>query len=305
MNRSIQLLAAAVAAASLLVAPARAQTTVFPNSNLETWVMRAGHEVPANWLTTEDLTGGGLGTNTVVKTTVAHDGSFAAQLQTQTIAGVTQFPGILILGNILNRSSTGLGGLPFTARPRNLQFYYQLTGPRAVADSATMLVLLTRRVSGTSAPVLIAGGSYDFSTPASNYTLVTVPLQYVSALAPDSVAMFFVSGTSTTVTVGTVLRIDDITFTGTATATRDAALSAALAITPNPSPDGRYQLSSTEPALLAAPLSVLDATGRVVRHEEVPPLATPRLLDLHDQPPGIYTVQLFTPQGVVVRRLLR
>ena len=304
MSLSLHLLAAAMVA-GLLVAPVRAQTTTFPNNTLETWVTRAGHEVPANWLTTEDLTGGGFSTNTVVKTTVAHGGSFAAQLQTQNIASVTQFPGILILGNAINRTSTGLGGLPFTARPRSLQFYYQLTGQRAVADSATMLVLLTRRVSGTSAPVVVAGGSYDFITPASNYTLVTVPLQYVSALAPDSVAMFFVSGTSTTVTVGTVLRIDDITFSGTATATRDPALSAALAITPNPSPDGRFQLSSIEPALLAAPLAVLDATGRVVRREEAPPLTTSRLLDLHDLPSGIYTVQLFTARGMVVRRLLR
>ena len=247
MNLSLRLLVAAAVTASLLVAPARAQTTAFPNSTLDTWVMRAGHEVPANWLTTEDLTGGGLGTNTVVKTTVAHDGAFAAQIQTQSIAGVTQFPGILILGNVLNRTSTGLGGLPFTARPRSLQFYYQLEGPRAVADSATMLVLLTRRASGTAAPVVIAGGSYDFSTPASSYTLVTVPLQYISALAPDTVAMFFVSGTSTTVTVGTVLRIDDITFTGTATATRDPALSAALAIAPTPAPTAAISSAAPNP----------------------------------------------------------
>ena len=305
MNLSLRLLAAAVVAASLLAAPARAQTTTFPNSTLDTWVMRTGYEAPANWLTTDDITGGGFSTNTVVKTPVAHGGPFAAQLQTQSIAGVTQFPGILVLGNSLNRTSTGLGGLPFTARPRSLQFYYQLTGPRAVADSAYMLVLLTRRASGSQAPLLIAAGRHNFIAPASSYTLVTVPMQYISPLAPDSVAMLFVSGSATVVTVGTVLRIDDITFTGTATATRDAALHAALAIAPNPSPDGRYQLSSTEPSLLAAPLSVLDATGRVVRHEEAPPLATARVIDLHDLPPGIYTVQLLTAQGLVVRKLLR
>ena len=56
---------------------------------------------------------------------------------------------------------------------------------------------------------------------------------------------------------------------------------------------------------MAAPLSVLDATGRVVHREAAPPLATARLLDLHDLPPGIYTVQLLTAQGLVVRKLLR
>ena len=107
------------------------------------------------------------------------------------------------------------------------------------------------------------------------------------------------------VNAGTILRIDDISFTGTATATRNPQLNAALSAAPNPSPDGRYLLQGLAPALLAAPLTVLDATGRVVRREEAPPLATSRLLDLHDLPSGMYTVQLFTARGMVVRRLLR
>jgi hypothetical protein len=67
-----------------------------------------------------------------------------------------------------------------------------------------------------------------------------VPLQYASALAPDSVSMVFFPGNTQQVTVGSVLRVDEIAFTGTAT--RDAALTVA----PNPSPDGRYQLSSPQ-----------------------------------------------------------
>ena len=292
------------AAAVLLAAPAPAQT--IPNGNLDTWATRNGVESPTNWLTTDDLLGGIFRTGTVVKTTVAHAGPFAAQLQTVGLPGVGAVPGILILGNSIRQSATLPGGLPFTARPRSLQFYYQLQGSKALADSAAMVVILTRRVNGTT--TLVAGGSYDFPALASSYTLVTVPLQYASALAPDSVSMVFFSGNTQIVTAGAVLRIDDIAFTGTATATRDAALAAQLSIAPNPSPDGRYRLSSPDPTLLAAPLAVLDATGRLVRHDDGsarPLFPDGRALDLSELPAGIYTVQLNTPRGLITRKLVR
>lgn len=286
----------------LLAGPAPAQT--IPNGSLDSWATRNGVESPTGWLTTDDLLGGFLRTGTVVKTTTAHGGTYAAQLQTVSLPGVGGVPGILVLGNAI-RGNTGIpGGVPFTARPRSLQFYYQLQGSRALADSAGMAVILSRRVNGTT--TIIAGGSYDFPALASSYTLATVPLQYVSNLTPDSVAMVFVSGNTQTVTAGAVLRIDDITFTGTAAATRDAALAAQLSIVPNPSPDGRYRLSSPDPALLAAPLTVLDATGRIVRRDEQPaPTRLPeRTLDLSALPAGVYTVQLDTPRGLITQRLV-
>ena len=300
----VALRAGLASAALLLAAPAPAQT--IPNGNLDTWATRNGVESPTNWLTTDDLLGGIFRTGTVVKTNVAHAGPFAAQLQTVGLPGVGAVPGILILGNSIRQSATLPGGLPFTARPRSLQFYYQLQGSKALADSAAMVVILTRRVNGTT--TLVAGGSYDFPALASSYTLVTVPLQYASALAPDSVSMVFFSGNTQIVTAGAVLRIDDIAFTGTATATRDAALAAQLSIAPNPSPDGRYRLSSPDPTLLAAPLAVLDATGRLVRHDDGsarPLFPDGRALDLSELPAGIYTVQLNTPRGLITRKLVR
>jgi hypothetical protein len=292
-----------LASAALLIAAAAPAQTI-PNGTLDSWATRNGVESPTNWLTTDDLLGGFLRTGTVVKTTTAHGGAYAAQLQTVSLPGVGAVPGILILGNSLRSSASLPGGLPFTARPRSLQFYYQLQGSQALADSAAMVVVLTRRISGTT--TVIAGGSYDFPALASSYTLVTVPLQYASGLAPDSVSMVFFSGNTQVVTAGAVLRIDDITFTGTATATRDAALAAQLRIAPNPSPDGRYLLSSADPALLAAPLTVLDATGRIVRHDESPaPARLPeRTLDLSELPAGIYTVQFDTPRGLITQRLV-
>ena len=301
--------AVAVGTCLLATGPARAQT--FPNSNLDTWATRTtsvstGVDAPTNWVTLDDLAAAELkqrlpfSTGTVTKAPTARTGPFAAQLQTQTFFG-DPIPGIILVGSSVNG---GMGGIPFTGRPAALQFYYQLSGPRAVADSAGVIVQLTRRVNRTQ--VIIARTFYFLPALAATYTLATVPLTYTSGMAPDSLFLGFSSGFAENITVGTVLRVDDITFTGTATATRDAALAASIGLAPNPSPDGRYTFSAAEPALLAAPLVVLDATGRVVRRETAPlrPVAT-RALDLSDLPAGVYTVQLFTPRGLVTRKLIR
>lgn len=311
MKTLLRTLLAAVVPALLALAPAHAQTTAFPNSTFETWAARSGVEAPTNWLTTDDIVqylfGQRVPTGTVTKSTTAHGGSFAAQLQTQLFLGQAQAPGELILGNSFHGGSSELpGGLPFTARPASLQFYYQLSGSNVANDSAGAFVQLLRRVNGRS--VVVAQGEQYYTVAKSAYTLATIPLQYFSPLAPDSVAMAFVSGTASTITVGTSLLVDDISFVGTATAARDASNALALSVAPNPSPDGRYRLSSTEPALLAAPLVVLDAAGREVRREAAlrPGQAlADRPLDLSDLPVGVYSVQLRAPGGTVTRKLVR
>ncbi|WP_310397019.1 T9SS type A sorting domain-containing protein [Hymenobacter sp.] len=308
MEIVLRFLLAAVAGTSLLGA---AQAQTFSNSTLDTWATRTtavstGVDAPTNWLTTDDLLAEEIGqrlpfsTGTVTKAPTARTGPFAAQLQTQSLGGEV-IPGILLLGASYNN---GNGGTPFTGRPANLQFYYQLSGARAVADSAAAVVQFTRRVGGAS--VVVAEALYFFPALATTYTLATVPLTYTSGLAPDSLFLAFVSGSVENSTAGTTLTVDDIAFTGTVTATRDAALAAAIGVAPNPSPDGRYTISAAEPTLLAASLVVLDATGRVVRREEAPPrAAATRALDLSGLPAGLYTVQLFTPRGVVTRKLSR
>ena len=303
------LLLAAAAGTGLLATAAQAQT--FPNSTLDTWAIRStavpsGVEAPANWQTTDDLIAPVApfplpsSTNTVTKTTTARGGAFAAQLQTTNYLGLVDLPGLLLLGADYNG---GDGGIPFTGRPANLQFYYRLSGPQAVADSAAVLVQLTRRVNG--AFTLVAEGRYFIPALAAAYTLGTVPLRYVSGLAPDSAFVIIGSGFADTITPGTRLLVDDLAFTGTATATRDAALNAAFTAAPNPSPDGRFVLQGLAPALLAAPLTVLDATGRVVRRELGAAPAAARSLDLSALPVGVYTVQLLTTDGLVTRKLVR
>ena len=304
------LIALLALAGGLLTTQAQAQTV--PNGGLDTWARRGAAEAPTGWLTTDDIAasqGLPIATNTVVKTAVARSGAFAAQLQTQTFPVLGPQPGVLILGTVLNINADFPGGIAFTGRPARLEFYHKLTGAQAVADSAVAQVQLTRRVGGVRR--VVAGATYLFRATSASYSLVSVPLTYLLGVQPDSARIIFASGVADNLNVGTVLTIDDVAFAGTTTATRDAALNAALAVTPNPSPDGRYRLwASPEaaPGLLAAPLTVRDATGRVVLREAAPAPTTAaagRALDLSGLPEGIYTLQLFAPGGLVTRKLVR
>ncbi len=302
------LLSVLALASGLLAREAQAQA--IPNGDLNTWAQRGVSEAPVGWLITDDIAadqGFPIATNTVVKTAQARSGAFAAQLQTQSLALVGDVPGILTLGTVLNRNAPAPGGVAFTARAARLEFYYKLTGAQALADSAVVQMELTRSVGGVR--TLVAEGRFLFRVAATAYTRVALPLTYSSGLVPDSARVQFVSGIADVIHAGTVLTIDDVVFAGTATATRDAALNAALTAAPNPSPDGRYTLTANDntSGLLAAPLAVLDATGRVVRREVAPATApgSNRTLDLNGLPEGIYTLQLFTDKGLVTRKLVR
>lgn len=295
----------------IALAPARAQAIA--NGGFETWGPRNGVDAPTNWLTTDDAVAAfapfHLATGTYTKVTDAHGGTYALRLETKAILLLGTIPGAVSLGTRLGRRAGEPGGLPFTGRPAMLQFYYKLTGPQPAkaSEGAFAAVALTRTVNGQS--VTIATATQVFTTVTSAYVLAQVPLTYTSAATPDSVHVGFGSslidistGLPTGGTVGTVFQVDDVVLTGTATATRDAALADALTVSPNPSA-GRYLLRAA-PALLAAPLAVVDATGRVVRREAAPAPAAARALDLSGLAGGVYTLQLFTTQGLITKKLV-
>lgn len=92
-----------------------------------------------------------------------------------------------------------------------------------------------------------------------------------------------------------------VTVTGTAVALADQLVQLA----PNPTLDGRAALVLHQSLAAAAPVLVFDATGRRVFQTTVPAGVTRHELDLRALPTGVYAVRLLTPQGTVVRRLVR
>jgi hypothetical protein len=278
-----------------------------PNGTLETWGQRGLSEAPQAWLTLDDLITELVGplpfsTNTTVKSTDKRGGNFAAKLQTQNFQD--NFPGFLLLGTRGGSGNNDIGGgIPYTSRPANLQFYYKMTGP--AADSAGVQVALYKTVNGNTE---IVADAFQILAPQADYTLVTLPLTYRRPDTPDTLRIGFASGLADNLTAGTALFIDDVSLTGTVQSAKNPALDAALTVYPNPSPSGEFRLSSVaNPAVATAPYTLSDATGRVVRTATAAPLGTAggRPLDLRGLPAGVYLLQLNTPDGPVTRKLIR
>ena len=305
-----------------LFASITASAQAVSNGTFETWVTRRALEVPQSWTTVDEgikSSPFGIAYNTVTTTKDAgsYAGSFAAKLETKRdpiISGTLgPIPGGLLLGtadynsivDILDsRDISDIGGLPFTTRAANMQFYYRLAGTNALPDSAYAIVALTRTVGG--ATQTIASGELRL-LPAATYTSASVPLQYTSALAPDAIHIAFASGLARTRTVGTTLFVDDVVMTGVVSATKNPALEASLNVYPNPSANSEFRLASpARPTVATAPYIITNATGQVVRTSAAAPagLANGRPLELRGLPAGVYLLQLRTPEGLLTRKLL-
>ena len=291
---------------------ARAQQAV-PNGTMETWAVRNGN-APAQWQTTDDVLNAELPgfplSNAVTRSATFHGGSFAAQLaNSTTFLGVV--PGFIVLGNSLGDinsidSLAQLGGLPYTSRPARMQFYYRFSGTIASPDDRPLVrIALTKTTGGVRQ---VVASAHRYLTAATTYTLADFPLIYQRGFLPDSVHIAFGSGDfdGASFTLGNTLLIDDITLTGNVLATRDAQLQAALTAYPNPSSTGLFALSAPETALLAAPLTVTDALGRIVLRQSAAPVdgSGSRTVDLRQQTAGIYCLRLETTRGPVIKQLV-
>ena len=153
----------------------------------------------------------------------------------------------------------------------------------------------------------VLGGDFQHLKPTTGYALLTMQLQYSSADVPDSVHIQLSSGDARVLTAGTTLLVDDFALLNPTLATRAGAATHDLVqVVPNPSPAGRFVLSSpAQPDLAAAPLAVFDDLGRLVqRHPAQAVPGASRALDLSGLPLGIYTLRLDTRQGSLVRQLV-
>ena len=306
------LLRLGLAAASTILLTTAASAQTVANLNLETWANRTtavptGVEAPTNWQTFDDVFSGFAGlplpasTTTVTKSTDAHGGSYAARLETKNYALLGgNVPGAMALGTRVIDFGSLYSGVPYTSRPTQMQFWYKLTGAGAATDGSGVSVSLSRTTNGVSTDITYV---QQVLAPAATYTLATVPLTYTSTATPDSLHIEFYTGSVQNITAGTVLLVDDISFV-TGTATRAGLLDAPVTVAPNPSTDGRFELHSPEPALLAAPFTVTDLTGRVVLQAPKASPATNRSIDLSTAAAGLYTLQLQTDRGMVVRKLV-
>ncbi|UYZ63703.1 T9SS type A sorting domain-containing protein [Hymenobacter weizhouensis] len=306
-------------AASLLCAARTASAQVPTNGNFETWQQSGPGENPQGWFSADDYwvraasAPNDLGL--VDKSTERQGGSFAVRLQAKginTTQGPRWFRGFMVLGEKLNFNNfLAKGGQAYTNRPAAMQFWYKLA--TAAGDSSIVYAELTRGSGSTRQVIGYSAQVLDYRYDRTTYGQATVPFLYnpnlPATLEPDTLRMYVTVGYGrrVAITSTSTLFLDDLALLNTTTPTTKPALAAALSVYPNPSSSGEFSLASAaDPALATAPLTVTDAAGRLVLRQGAASrgLSTGRPVDLRGHGPGLYLLQLDTPQGPVTRKLV-
>jgi len=183
-----------------------------PNGGFENWTSFGLYEMPDSWQTTDSISLT-QGTHSVTKETVnIHSGTYAMKLTPFTY--ILTIPGTASNGHI-NYSTLAIeGGTPDTVRHAKLDGWYQFAP--VSNDSCTILVTLYKWNSSTSMRDVVGGGAFCTQTAAATYTPFEITLDYASSSTPDSVLIVVYSSALGGSHMGTVLYVDDLSFSGIA-----------------------------------------------------------------------------------------
>jgi hypothetical protein len=204
MKRSLLLLGTIV----LLSCCAATALAQIPNAGFENWT--SGN--PDNWWT-NNLAGSSY--VPVTQSRTAHSGTFSARGDVIPIAFSSPYSPTITAG-------TEMGGFSWTQRSANITGYYQFFPASGSGDRISLLGSLMK--GGANGTGVAVGGGY-VSTAASTWTQFSVPFTYISANVPDWGSLTFVitGPGSASPHVGSYYLLDDLTFSGTASAVSDPA----------------------------------------------------------------------------------
>ncbi len=212
-----------------------AKSQAILNADFESWQAVTSYEDPTSWMTSNAASSQVVGLPTVLKSTTANSGQYAAQLQTAGTA--LHFPGVITNGVITSPGVgqiTFSGGTPWTTRSQNLTGYFQYTAGGG-ADSALVTAILFHR-NGANRDT-IAVGRKGLGAQAT-YAQFTLNFNYHdwSSTMPDSVLIIVQSSKNIlSAQTGTVLLIDDIALHGNVAGINNTVITKpSVAIYPNP-----------------------------------------------------------------------
>jgi hypothetical protein len=163
-----------------------------PNPGFEDWDANGN---PVNW----QVNNAPPSYTTVLKTSDAHSGSWAAEGDVVTYSIFTMAPSLF--------SGTASEGFPINFRPASLRGYYKFT---SVTDDFLQVQIHFRKNS-----LYIGGGAVNL-TPAGSYTEFNVDAAYITEEVPDTAFIgIFIANLSGFSHVGSKLFIDDLSWSNT------------------------------------------------------------------------------------------
>lgn len=218
---------------ALVTISANSQT--IPNNGFETWAITP----PAPFESAEGWAGG----PSISKSTNAHSGSFALQLQTAVFTNPNNGETDTISGNAFT-GTPGMGpgmpgtpGFAFTNRPDSLTGWY--TYSTSGNDANEVRVILSRWDTTTLQREEIANTVFSCN-PIDLYTRFSFPIQYNSSNTPDTASIEIRSSNSPmeAPVLGSILLVDDLEFTSAdQTGFSNISTSPSFRIFPNPAND--------------------------------------------------------------------
>jgi hypothetical protein len=261
-----------------------------PNAGFETWSSASGSNEPAGWLTLNAL-GTLTGVEFATQVSPGAVGSSCIQLTTHEVPGFGIIPSIAATVD----GENGTDGFPYAQRPLTLDGSLKFLP--VSGDAANIVVSLSRWNVATQARETVGAGFLDITTASSSWTTFSIPVEYGSALVPDTATISIISSATASPQPGTALSIDDLHFSGTATAVEDLFTgSTALLVSPSPATD-RLQVRSTDDRPLRS-IMLFSTDGRLVRTERAT-LST-LVLDVTALEAGTYVVRAERLDGSVM-----
>lgn len=211
--------------------------------------------------------------STYFQSTDAHTGTYALEMRNAHCDTSFYFGGG---ANLMFDDSFYFGsGVPFTDRPSAITLYYKLL-PLG-GDVGHITVMLIDEINGDGT---IATADVIVDQPASEYTLLTIPLTYENAGTPSSIVISMgMMNLDSHVNYGSRFLVDDVS-TLTTGLTNTAVTG--VSVFPNPT-QGNLTIKTKETQPLQ--LMVYNALGQEVMNDKVMPNTT---IDVQHLSPGAY-----------------
>lgn len=276
-----------------------AQTGAVPNSGMETWTNYFFiYDEPNGWTTSNQLKL--LDFNnpvTVFKSTDKYSGTYAARIETKAFptAPAEEFDTLgFMLSGTIDFNTGDFKGFPYSSRPAKLSYYMKYAP--AAGDTGGVYTQLTKWDASLGTRILVASGGTQFTQAAGSYTLRETELIYLTSDVPDSALIIFASSDflNTSPQAGSVLFIDQVNFTGTATSIGERASSVGVKAFPNPC---TTELSFEAPAE-AVKIVAVSILGRETM--VIPVTNGKAKLETSALPPGAYFYRVFDGNGAAI-----
>ena len=234
-----------------------ANVVQLPNNSFENWATPT-YIAANNWSSSDDVTAPLGGPTSLVQSSDAHSGKYAAQITTEYTTFGHIEGGIILSGPLPTNGGGIKGGFAYNNKPSVLTFYYKYSSYNGL-DSALAVVYFYKNGKTLDS-------FYTRLPQVSAYTKDSIAIPYnTSGSEPDNATIGFASSDivygKSDVAQGSVLLIDDIAFSGGNTGIEKDRVLVTANMFPNPA-FSNVQIQCYSRADVNTSFTLYDALGR-------------------------------------------